>query len=239
MAGEMHMGGPQAIARAEALLSWWALAGVDMAVSEEPVNWLRPAPVLSGPSAAKAARGDALPQSLDAFHDHLATAPDLPEARWPGARIMPEGPPAPKLMLIFAAPESGAMLADEKADRLLNRMLAAIGLTREQVYVASLSLVAPPSAMIDADILSRLAERMRHHIALVAPQALLLVGDQTNRALAPTGEKEAGKNLPFVNHSGGTVEAVSIYHPRLMLHQPPAKAAAWNELRRLVRGWEQ
>ncbi len=229
----------QSMAQAEALLSWWALAGVDMAVSEEPVNWLRPAPAAAPPSAAKPAHIADFPDSLAAFHSYLSTAPNLPEARWPGPRIVPQGPQAPRLMLIFAAPETGAMLADENADRLMNRMLTTIGLTREQVYVASLSLVAPPSAMINPDILAPLAQRMRHHIALVAPRALLLVGDQTNRALVSAGKAGESKNLPFVNHSCGTVNPASIYHPRLLLQQPPAKAAAWNELRRLVRGWEQ
>ncbi|MGD9809740.1 MAG: uracil-DNA glycosylase family protein [Sphingobium sp.] len=237
-----HGGGTRA--HIDGFLAWWALAGVDMAVDEECVNWLRPAVPPAGaragaPPHGQAAPAAALPTDLAAFHDHLANASNLPEQRWPGKRVLPQGPGNARLMLVFASPESRDTLISGDAQKLLDRMLGAIGLVAEEAYFASLSLVTPPGGQIDEDALEPLAARMRHHIGLVAPKALLIVGDQTNRALAPTTDGSGGGNLPFVNYSGGIVNAAMIVHPRLLLKQPWAKAGAWNALRQVAGIWKR
>lgn len=245
MAGELpDITSPMA-AHVEGLLAWWSLAGVDAAVGEQPVNWLRPAPSRS--SAVPPAQGEShvrpeapigLPDSLAPFHDYLATTKDLPEAGWPGPRVLPEGPQAPRLMIVLPAPDASDAHLQADAMKLLENMIKALGQSLPDCYLASLSLVQPASGAIDPALLDLLADRMRHHIALVQPQALLLLGDQTNRALGPiNGSAEEG-NLPFVNHVDGKLAAASIIHPRLMLVQPAAKAQAWQSLRRLMKRWE-
>lgn len=254
MSGRNSKSAPAVNAKAhlEGLLSWWTLAGVDAGVSEDRVDWLHlNAPVSpmdrNGVQRVEA-RGRAnappsLPDSLTAFHEYLAHSPDLPERRWPGPHILPRGPQAPQLMIIVHAPDSAAKMQGEPLEpdamRLLARITRAISVDLEHCYVATLSLASPPGGLIEPTIAEQLAQRMRHHIGLVAPQALLLLGDQTSRALLSSEKAADGKNLPFVNHLGGTVDAVSIVHPRLMLGQPSAKAEAWRSLRQLVEGWGQ
>lgn len=237
----------EASARAhiDGLLAWWALAGVDEATGEEPVNWLRPqaqAPAAHA-TPAVAERAPGFPDSHTEFHDYLASAPDLPESVWPGPRILPRGPLVPRLMIIVDAPDpvarAGGDLFQPDAMRLLSRVTAAIGVPLDQCYLASLSLVSPPGGLIAGPDLAKLAQRMRHHIALVAPRSMIVLGDQAGRALISTETSGDAKNLPFVYHRDGTVEAVSLVHPRLMLGQPSAKAEAWRLLRRLIERWGQ
>ena len=144
-------------------------------------------------------------------------------------------------MILTHAPDATARTQGAPFDtdgmRLLGRMMQTVGLSLSDCYVASLSVVSPAGSTIDPATLEALAVRMRHHIGLVAPAAVLLLGDQANRALNPTGGLDVTGNLPFVNHSGGIVPAVAIAHPRLMLGQPMAKAGAWQVLRELVKGW--
>lgn len=226
----------------EGLMAWWALAGVDCAVAQTPVNWLKPRPA-SPPAVSPLAVQGALPDTLDAFHEYLARASDLPEASWPGPRILPTGPQSPRLMILTHAPDAAANTPgapfEPEGMRLLSRMVKAIGLNLAECYVASLSIVAPAGGMIDAPVLEALSARMRHHIGLVAPKSLLLLGDQANRALSPTDDLAGSGNLPFVNHSAGIVPAAAIAHPRLMLGQPMAKMGAWRILQELVKGWGQ
>lgn len=235
-------GGPSVQAHIEGLLAWWALAGVDCAVTETPVNWLKPGPSAPAPAASTGA-ATGFPDTLADFQEYLATATDLPEAAWPGPRILPAGPSAPRVMIVVHAPDSGAAQAGAPLSpdgmRLLERITQAIGQELSQCYVASLSLVAPAGGLLDATMLDVLTARMRDHIGLVAPKSLLLLGDQVNRALNPTDGLDPSQNLPFVNHSGGIVPAAAIAHPRLMLGQPLAKAGAWRVLRELVKGWGQ
>jgi len=244
MAGELPDITSPIAAHVDGLLAWWALSGVDSAVGEDPVNWLRPAvapsalaPAASAPSPSTTAP-DALPDTLTAFHEHLAHVPDLAEAAWHGARCLPIGPQAPRLMIVLPSPDTPDAHLQPDAMKLLENMMRAIGLNLSDCYLASLSLIQPTFGTIDPPLLDALARRMRHHIALVQPRALLLLGDQTNRALEPTNGSSGEGNLPFVNHVSGKIAAASIIHPRLMLAQPAAKAQAWQSLRRLVKRWE-
>lgn len=144
-------------------------------------------------------------------------------------------------MLIVDAPDSAAQAQNAhfnaETSKLVERMMAATGLSMEQCYLASLSLSAPPPGAVDTSCAEALAKRMRHHIMLVRPKAVLLLGDKASRALLTINEDQSGENLPFVNHSGGKVPAAAIIHPRLMLEQPAAKAVAWRSLRRLAKVW--
>lgn len=224
----------------DGLMAWWVLAGVGSAVTDSPTNWLKPKP--AAPRSVDAeGRQVGFPDTLKAFHEFLASSADLPEAVWPGPRILPAGPVRPRLMILTHAPDATARTQGAPFDtdgmRLLGRMMQTVGLSLSDCYVASLSVVSPAGSTIDPATLEALAVRMRHHIGLVAPAAVLLLGDQANRALNPTGGLDVTGNLPFVNHSGGIVPAVAIAHPRLMLGQPMAKAGAWQVLRELVKGW--
>ncbi len=231
-------------AQIESTLAWWALAGVESAITTQPINWLTPTQSSPRAKPTCASGGNAgFPDTLDDFHAYLAEAHTLPESSWPGTRIMPAGPSAPRLMILTHAPD--AMSTKDGAPfelagmSLLARMVHALGLEPIDCYFATLSLVTPPGAMIDSTVMDSLVARMRHHIGLVAPSSLLLLGDQANRALCPTGGLDTSRNLLFVNHSGGMVPAAAIAHPRLMLGQPMAKAEAWRLLRELVKGWGQ
>lgn len=229
---------------ADAYLAWWQLAGVDSAVTEAPVDWLRPAPaVVSGASAhAVQASAPALvparPKDLPAFHLWLESDSAHPERRWPARAIYPSGMADAPLMIITDMPDpadvdAGALLAD-RAGALFDAMLRAIGLDRAQVYVASLFFARPPGGMVEASDLISAADRMRTHVHLARPRRLLLLGDRTIRALMPTDGAAPANSLRDFNHEGGIVPAVATFHPRLLLGQPAAKAECWRALQSLI-----
>jgi DNA polymerase len=228
----------------EALMSWWALAGVDQAVGEAPVNWLRPVPApsaLRSVSAASDSRNqpiDRLPDTLEAFHAWLADSPTLPEAAWGGTRILPQGSSAATLMIIADMPdildgEAGSLFAGE-AGSLLDAMLAAVGLTRSDVYLTSLAISRPLGGMLSGADAAALGQRMRRHIRLAAPARVLLIGEKTSRALLAAETTRRETAWQSLNHEGGTVDALAIHHPRLLLEQLGGKAEAWRILQNLI-----
>lgn len=225
---------------ADAYLAWWQLAGVDGAVTEAPVNWLRPAP--ARPAAANEAVFSASvvdkPRTLESFLDWLVSDPAQPERRWSGTQIAPVGKAQAALMVVTDLPDpadlsEGRLLAD-RAGLLFDAMLRAIGLDRGAIHLASLFTARPPGGMVEASDLAAAAERMRTHVALAQPRRLLLLGDRTIRALLPTGNGEAVGGLHDFNHDGGIVPAIATFHPRLLLTQPAAKAECWRILQSLI-----
>ena len=221
---------------ANAYMAWWSLAGVDCAVGEEPMNWLRPVQDAARPRISAADDGATLTrlQSFEAFMTWLAEDAAQPERRWPGAAIMPAGPVNAPLMVITDMPdpadlEAGVLFSD-RAGQLFDAMLRAIGLDRQDVHLASLFLSRPPGAMVEATDLALAATRMRTHVMFASPQRLLLLGDRTIRTLMPT----ADSGLRKFNHDGGTLPAFATFHPRLLLGQPAAKAECWRVMQGLI-----
>ena len=228
MGGEVNRIGA---AEAASALGWWLEAGVDVAVAEEPRNWLKarapPPPNVRAPSAQAVAQ--AL-ETLHLFRDWLGTAPSLPLADAGATRVLPLGGEAAPVMLVAEMPgredaAEGRPIGGE-AWQLMARMLAAIGIPADDAYSATLACFHAPGGKMPAGELAECAEIARRHIALAKPQRLLLLGDAPARALL-------GKPLAAARghvHKIEGVRTVATFHPRFLVNRPSDKALAWRDL---------
>lgn len=230
-------------ALAASLLDWWRLAGVDVLIDEAPRDWLAAqAPVLApaiglvsaAPPATAAAPARAIPTTLAEFETWRLGA-DMPEAPWPGARCGVEGSAASRLMIVVESPDRDGLIGGA-AGALFDRMLAAIGLTRETVYLVPMATVRPPSGRLPPEILPALGELLAAHIRLAAPRRLLVMGNAPSRAVLGMDMAPARGRLQSVNHVEGQSAAsvVATFHPRFLLERPAAKADAWRDLQLLI-----
>lgn len=118
-----------------------------------------------------------------------------------------------------------------RAGQLLNAMLRAIGLRREQVFIANVLKCRPPGnrdplAGEAAECLPYLARQ----IALVRPRILLVVGRIAAQNLLATDEPLA-RLRGRVHHVGGAGPPVVVtYHPAYLLRTPADKRKAWQDL---------
>lgn len=229
MGGETNSIG---IAEARSALAWWLEAGVDVAVQEQPRDWLKPA------SAKPQARVEQQPpnvaqpshETLSDLQHWLASSVQLPFASATSQRVMPQGPENAAIMLLSEAPALEDFAAAQPIGgdswELAKRMLAAIRIPVEQAYSASLSCFhAPGSKMSPADR-EACAEIARRHIRLAKPKRLLLFGDGPSQALL-------GKPLPQARghvHKIEGVRTVATFHPRALINQPSNKSLAWKDL---------
>lgn len=239
MGADQHIDWAGAAASA---LDWWREAGVDTLVEEAPRAWLAEA----APSRTPAAAAEmvpaipSLPATLVEFEAWRISAA-APDASW-STPIAPSGAAASGLMVLLDMPEredaaAGQLLSGE-AGRLFDRMLAAIGRDRQSVYLASLAVARPVTGRIASEDAGALADLARHHVALVRPKRLLVMGDAANRALLGTNAAMSGPKLHVVKHDFGQTEAVATFHPRFLLDNPARKARAWRDLQMLIGGIE-
>jgi DNA polymerase len=222
------------IAEARSALAWWLDAGVDIAVQEEPRDWLKPAAKARPKGSLEAAPPPNIArpshETLAELQDWLASTMQLPLASPTAKRVMPRGNEAAEIMLLTDAPTmedyaSGQPIGGE-AWELAKRMLAAIKIPAEEAYSASLSCLHVPGARMSPDDRKACAEIARQHIRLAKPKRLLLFGDGPAQALL-------GKPLPLARghiHRIEGVRAVVTFHPRQLINQPSNKSLAWKDL---------
>ena len=205
------MGGDEDQAAAKAALQWWIEAGVDVAVSETPRDWLRSAPALVDvPTEAPPA---VVHEDLSAFRHWLSSEPGLPLDRAGARRVLPHGAEGAEVMLLSDIPtmEDGAQPIGGEAWALMVKMLSAIGITADQAYSASLACFSTPGAKLSASDLDACADIARKHIALAKPKRLILLGEGPTRALL-------GEKLPQARgrvHKVEGVRTIATFHPRL------------------------
>ena len=217
-------------------LDWWRDAGVDTFVEDAPRDWFaRAAPPVPSPAVP----GSAMPGEWDAFLAWRG-GEHAPEASWAGPGVLASGPVDAAVMVLADLPEredcaAGKLLTGE-AGRLFDRMLAAVGLDRERVHLVSVCAKRPAAGRVGRDEEARLGEVARHHLALVGPRRVLLMGDAASRAVVGTEVVRARGRVHPVEHKAGVGRAVASFHPRFLLRNPERKREAWADLRMLVEG---
>ncbi len=224
-------------------LDWWQEAGVDTLVDDAPRDWFA-APQAPTPSIPAAAVPVIAPSSMPhAFADFLTwrNGPDVPEASWGGISLTAAGPADATVMVLVDCPDrddcdetGGGALLSGASGRLLDRMLAAIGLTRSEVHLASVCAKRPTAGRIQREVEDRLAEIAKHHIQLIAPPRLLLLGNAASRAILGMELQAARGRLHDFIHKTGETGVVASFHPRFLMEKPAAKAEAWKDLQMLM-----
>jgi len=240
----------------EAALGWWIEAGVDSSFHDEPTDWLAAASDgKSGPAGAaapspiaKAERptdarermassenGPAIggnpahwPQTLTDFAGWWLTEPSLSPA--PAAvRVPPSGPAGALLMVLVPMPEAGdsqTLLAGREG-KLLDAILAAMGLSRDAIYLAS-ALPAPmPLPDWQALHAAGLGAVVMHHVALAMPQRLLVLGKTDISSLITHDPANNAAILRVVNQEKASVPLELDFALATLLAQPSLKRRVW------------
>jgi uracil-DNA glycosylase len=118
-----------------------------------------------------------------------------------------------------------------RAGQLLNAMLRAIGLQREQVFIANVLKCRPPRNRDPAPLeAAQCLPYLEQQIALLKPRIMLAVGRISAQNLLKT-DLSLGRLRGQVHHFGvSRVPLVVTYHPAYLLREPAEKRKAWEDL---------
>lgn len=237
-----------------AALAWQVEAGVDEVIGDAPVNRyalaveaLKVAPLQPEPAQVVEAAGDAVAaaralalqaQSLEALREAMA-AFDLCELKR-GARntVFADGNPAARVLILGEAPEAEedreGLPFVGRAGELLDRMFAAIGLSRASpdpdaaLYLTSVLPWRPPANRDpEPEEIAIMRPFVDRHIALVDPAVIVVMGNIPLEAL--TGQRG------ILRARGGWTVALGrpllpMIHPAHLLRNPALKREAWADL---------
>lgn len=233
-----------------AALEWQIEAGVLDTLGEAPVDRYavpaaperpkQPAPQEAGPVAApkadpvaEATQVAAAAQDLAGLQAALAAFPHCELRRGARNLVFADGTPGARVMIVGESPgreedRQGRPFVGQ-AGQLLDRMLAAIGLSRaESVYITNVLPWRPPQ---NRDPLPEEIAMMRpfvaRHVALAQPEVLVLVGNISC---------DAGLGKRGITRLRGTwaeawgKPALPMFHPAYLMRQPHLKREAWADL---------
>jgi len=176
--------------------------------------------------------------ALESVRHHIGDCTRCPLA-YAGRRkiVFGAGDPNAQLMFVGEGPgadedESGVPFVG-KAGQLLNNMINAMGLKREDVYVANIVKCRPPGNRnpepVEANTCSQF---LVEQIDIVQPQMIVALG-----AIAATyllGVKQTLVALRANWHEVRGVKTAVTYHPAYLLRDPKMKGEAWKDLQRVM-----
>jgi uracil-DNA glycosylase family 4 len=147
------------------------------------------------------------------------------------------GNPNAKLMFIGEAPGADEDAKGEpfvgRAGQLLTKIIAAMGMTREEVYIANILKCRPPQNRdpLPSEV-ECCEEYLRAQIALIKPKYICALGRIAAHWLLKT-EAPLGV-LRTSNHTYEGIPVIVTYHPAALLRNPAFKAPCWEDMKKLM-----
>jgi DNA polymerase len=157
------------------------------------------------------------------------------------------GNPRPDLVFVGEGPgadeDAQGLPFVGRAGQLLTRMIAAMTLTREQVYICNVVKCRPPDNRTPADDeMATCQPFLFRQLAILRPKVIVALGRPATQTLLVT--KEAISRLrgrfydfppPALAHLGlPPAKLMPTFHPAYLLRDPSQKAAAWEDLKQVM-----
>ena len=120
-----------------------------------------------------------------------------------------------------------------KAGQLLNNMIQAMGLKREQVYIANIVKCRPPANRTPEPVEANTCSQfLLKQIDVVQPEIIVALGSTAATYLLGVKQSMAGLRGKWHNCRGAKLAVT--YHPAFLLRDPNMKGEAWKDLQMVM-----
>ena len=146
------------------------------------------------------------------------------------------GTPKARLMFVGEAPGEDEDKKGEpfvgRAGQLLTKIIEAIGLTRDQVYIANVLKCRPPgNRNPEADEVAQCEPFLFRQIDVIQPKVIVPLGKFAAQSLLRTMDpitRLRGRSFEF---RGATL--IPTFHPAYLLRNPSAKREVWEDMKKV------
>jgi DNA polymerase len=151
--------------------------------------------------------------------------------------VFGQGNPEARLMFVGEGPghdeDVQGLAFVGRAGQLLTRIIEAIGLTRDEVFIANVIKCRPPkNRNPEADEIESCQPFLERQIELIRPRVLVGLGKFGAQWLLKTAEPISRIRGRFGDYAG--IKVMPTYHPAYLLRNPGAKREVWEDMK-LVR----
>ncbi|MBQ9271675.1 MAG: uracil-DNA glycosylase [Alphaproteobacteria bacterium] len=157
------------------------------------------------------------------------------------------GNPQAEVMIVGEAPGADEDRSGEpfvgRSGHLLDKMLATIGLNRNDCYITNILLWRPPGNRTPtSEEVAVCLPFLQKQIELIKPKIIFILGRSAANALLDNTDTISDLRGHFIEYraeSGLCVPTLSSFHPAYLLRTAAQKAKAWSDLLRLKRKLEE
>ena len=203
----------------------------DMATHLVSFDKIAPLPSVTVPAAERAA-------ALQLVRDEIGDCTRCPLAYAGRKKIVyADGSPTARLMFVGEGPgadeDTQGLPFVGKAGQLLNNMIVAMGLQREDVYIANIVKCRPPGNRVPEPVEANTCSQfLLKQIDIVQPQVIVALGSTAATYLL--GVKQSLSGLRGRWHSCRGAKLAVTYHPAFLLRDPRQKGEAWKDLQMVM-----
>jgi uracil-DNA glycosylase len=200
---------------------------------EEPVIPPR-TPISPQPSIGSFVSPASRPEALRAIQAEIGDCKRCALSRHRNKIVFADGDPNARLMFVGEGPgadeDAQGLPFVGRAGQLLNNMIAATGLKREQVYIANIVKCRPPQNRTpEPEEANTCSPFLFQQIDVVRPEVIVALGSTAATYLL--GVKSSLSGLRGRIHNCRGTKLVVTYHPAFLLRDPRQKKEAWADLK--------
>lgn len=179
------------------------------------------------------------PAALEAIREEIGNCTRCPLAYAGRHKIVfADGDPGARLMFVGEGPgadeDAQGLPFVGKAGQLLNNMIGAMGLKREEVYIANIVKCRPPGNRVPEPVEANTCSQfLLRQIDVVQPEVIVALGSTAATYLL--GLKRSMTALRGSWYSCRGAKLAVTYHPAFLLRDPRQKAEAWKDLQMVMK----
>jgi len=156
--------------------------------------------------------------------------------------VFGSGNPRAKLVFVGEGPGRDEDLQGEpfvgQAGKLLTRIIEAIQLTREEVYIANIIKCRPPeNRNPEPDEIAACEPFLLRQIQAIQPKLICALGTFAAQTLLQTAEKISALRGRFHPYQG--ILLMPTYHPAFLLRNPSYKRDVWEDVKKVKAEYEK
>ncbi len=121
-----------------------------------------------------------------------------------------------------------------RAGKLLTKMIQAMGLTREEVWIGNIVKCRPPGNRAPLpDEMEECLPYLKEQLALLQPKVIVCLGATAVKGLLETKIGITKLRGNWMSFEG--IDVMPTFHPAYLLRNPPTKKEAWEDLQEVLR----
>ena len=179
-------------------------------------------------------------ERLTCLKDKIKSIQDCELKKFAKNLVFSDGNPKSQIMIVGEGPGEKEDLLGKpfvgEAGMLLNKMLNAIKIKRENIYITNVVNYRPPNnRKPEFSEIKRYSIFLREHISIINPKILILMGSTAMEALLGQKlkiSKERGKWKEIIINQK-TFITILTFHPAYLLRQPDQKKFSWEDLKNI------